>query len=249
MLPPSRFAEQLAYLRDNGYTPMTVTQLVRARAGEAIGLPRRPVVLTFDDGFAGFQTNIMPLLGRYGFPATLYVVTGAVDGTSRWLRREGESDRPMLTWSQLSEICDHGIECGSHSCTHPQLDVVPHSVARDEIVDSRKTLEDRLGQEVRTFAYPFGYSNSGVRDMVREAGYSCACAVRDEMSSMPDDVFAMPRFLIVRRTSIHRFADLLTRTYSRPAMAFRRARRGTWQAVRRTCSRLGSRLDKRVSAR
>src|SRR5438128_7257180 len=74
-----------------------------------------------------------------------------IGSTSRWLRREGETTRPMLTWDQISEISARGIECGGHSHWHRQLDTLPLAVARDEIVQSKRYLEHHPGLEVSSF--------------------------------------------------------------------------------------------------
>src|SRR4051812_37845588 len=101
---PEMFTDQMAYLHQQSYTPITVTQFVHAQSQESSVLPERPVVLTFDDGFADFFTEALPVLQKYGFSATLYVTTAFINGTSRWLQHEGETNRPMLTWKQLTEI-------------------------------------------------------------------------------------------------------------------------------------------------
>jgi len=106
---PAMFAAQLAYLHEHHYTPITVSQLVHAFS-DTTQLPSRPIVLTFDDGLADFYTNALPILAKHHFRATLYITTGYVGGTSRWLAALGEGERPMLQWSQLSEIDAAGIE-------------------------------------------------------------------------------------------------------------------------------------------
>src|SRR5579863_2353593 len=80
-VPPALFADHISYLRQHGYTPLTVTQACEQRAAS---LPGKPVVITFDDGFADFYTNALPILSRYKFPATLYVTSGFMGSTSRW---------------------------------------------------------------------------------------------------------------------------------------------------------------------
>src|SRR5216683_3130136 len=149
---PTLFAEHMAYLHQHAYTPITVTQLINTRSKGSSVLPEQPVVLTFDDGFADFFTEALPVLQRYGFTATLYVSTAFVDGTSRWLQREGEARHLMLTWEELAEISMSGIECGAHSHSHPQLDTLPCSVARNEILQSKRLLESHLGREIFSFA-------------------------------------------------------------------------------------------------
>ncbi|MBV9229057.1 MAG: polysaccharide deacetylase family protein, partial [Chloroflexi bacterium] len=144
-----------------------MTQMVQARAQNGEELPPQPIVLTFDDAYADFYTNALPALQTYGFVATLYVPTVFVGGTSRWLEYLGEGSRPLLSWSQLAEISACGIECGAHSHTHPALDMLSFSKAQDEIVRCKCLLEDHLGQQTSSFAYPYGYYNTRVRQMVR----------------------------------------------------------------------------------
>ncbi len=238
---PALFAEHMACLHQLAYTPITVTQFINARVKGSSALPERPVILTFDDGFADFFTGAFPTLLRYGFPATLYVTTAFVNGTSRWLRREGEATRPMLTWNQLTEISAAGIECGGHSHRHHQLDTLPLAQAQDEIVHCKKLLEDHLGQEVSTYAYPYGYHSAAIKCLVLQAGYTSACTVKNEMSSEVTDPFALVRLTVSPDTNLDALAALLirrsptavTRMYaSVMTWAWQLARRGSASLMR-----------------
>lgn len=210
-VPPPLFAKHMAYLHMHEYTPVTVTQFVDAVAQRGAALPDRPVVLTFDDGFADFFTEAFPILQQYNFVATLYVATGFIGSTSRWLQREGEATRPMLTWDQLTEISASGIECGGHSHRHHQLDTLPLAEARDEIARSKWLLEGHLGQEVSTFAYPHGYHSTTIKRLVREVGYTSACTVKNEVSSVATDPFAIARLTMGADTGLDALAALLSR--------------------------------------
>lgn len=203
---PAQFAAQLEYLREHHYTPLSVSQLISLRGAR---LPKRPVVVTFDDGFADFYTDALPLLERYSCPATLYITTGYVGQTSRWLADEGEGERPMLSWAQVRELPERGVECGVHSCTHPQLDTLSVAQARAEVVSSKEALEQQLGQSVTSFAYPHGYYSGAVKRLVQEAGFSSACAVKHAMSTPKDDAFALSRIIISADTGLDAFAQLL----------------------------------------
>lgn len=237
-VPPALFAEQMAYLLQHGYTPVTVTQFITARSQGRAALPMQPVILTFDDGFADFYTNALPVLRQYGFVATLYISTAFINGTSRWLRHEQETTRSMLTWEQLTEIRASQIECGAHSHSHPQLDTLRSAAAREEVAQSKKLLEEYLGCEICSFAYPFGYYTAGIRQMVREAGYTSACAVRHALSSEADDAFSLARLMIRPNSHTEEFAALLGGRSSSLAAAtcqvYARARTPVWQCVRRS---------------
>lgn len=210
IVTPEAFDKHLSYLEQCHYTAVTVTQFVQAMAKEGSTLPPRSVILTFDDGYADFYTSAFPALQRHGFTATLYVTTAFVGGTSRWLQHMGEGMRPMLTWEQLTEISASGIECAGHTHTHPPLDMLPPSVACDEIVRSKDLLEDHLGQPVSSFAYPFGYYNASVRRIVQVAGYASACAIKRTLSSLHDNPYALARLAIWPDTSVHALATALS---------------------------------------
>ena len=154
-IPIDMFIEHMKYIHEHQYTPITVTDLMHARANGNIKLPERPIVLTFDDGFADFYISALPVLKQYGFVATLFVATAYVDGTSRWMRYVRETTRPMLTWKQLAEITANRIECGAHSHSHPQLDTLSITAARDEIACSKKFLERPTRARSFQFCLPF----------------------------------------------------------------------------------------------
>jgi peptidoglycan/xylan/chitin deacetylase (PgdA/CDA1 family) len=227
------FAEQMAYLYQHFYTPINVTQLVRMLSIEKSALPERPVVLTFDDGFADFFTHALPTLEKFNFTATLYITTGYIGSTSRWLRPEGETSRLMLTWDQIAEINTRGIECGAYTHSHPQLDTLPLPVARKEIVKSKELLEWHLGQEVTSFAYPFGYYTTAVRQQVRQAGFTSACAVKFAMNLETTDFFTLERLMVTADTDIKAFASLVTGRSPLIKKMYVRARIPVWQVIRR----------------
>src|SRR5436305_5364614 len=113
----------------------------------------------------------------------MYVVTGCVGRTSQWLQRERQAERAILTGKQIAEISNSGIECGAHTHSHPKLDMLPLTIAGKEILHSKDLLEQHLGREVTSFAYPHGYYTAGVRRLVKEAGFTSACATKYAMCS------------------------------------------------------------------
>ena len=247
---PTAFAEQMVYLQAQGYTPITVTQYRDARITTKAKRPERPVVITFDDGFADFYTDALPALQQYGFTATLYVTTAFVGATSRWLQKEGEATRPMLTWQQLTEVVQAGIECGGHTHTHPQLDTVSIAAAQHEIAHCKEVLEQHLSHEITSFAYPFGYYTAQVRQAVADAGYSSACTVKHAMSSDATDILALTRFMVAADTDMQTFARLLMGTgISRAAGMYLNTRTLVWQTIRRGSTYMTGSLSGKTVAR
>lgn len=228
---PDKFAQQMAFLQQEAYTPLTVTQFVTA-LNDKTPLPERPVIVTFDDGFADFYTGALPILKRFDVPATLYITTGFIGETSRWLMEQGEGLRPMLTWQQITEINANGIECGAHTHTHPQLDLLSRFQAYDQICRSKRLLESHLGQKVQSFAYPHGYYKAEVHNIVQSAGFSSACAVKHAMSATHDDQFALARIIIEADTDLATFSDLLAGKGLRVAPIRERMRTKLWRLVR-----------------
>jgi peptidoglycan/xylan/chitin deacetylase (PgdA/CDA1 family) len=197
-VPPDAFAAQAERLHEAGYTTLTFSALAGILDGDLSRLPERPVVLTFDDGFADFHEKALPVLRRYGFTGTVFVTTGWVAdaGPHSAGRRPGR----MLCWNQLRETLAAGVEIGAHSHAHPQLDQIPQARLREELATSKNLLEDQLGSAVPSLAYPFGYSNARVRKLAREIGYEHACAVGNVIAVPGRDSYALPRMTIRRST-------------------------------------------------
>jgi peptidoglycan/xylan/chitin deacetylase (PgdA/CDA1 family) len=203
---PAMFAAQLALLRAENFTALTFTGLARAlRDGDA--LPKRPVVLTFDDGYADFHREALPLLTRYSVPATVFVTTGWVADAGT--NAAGNPVDRMLTWSQIDELHATGIEVAAHSHSHAQLDQLASAPLERELRISKNQLEDRIGREVPTMAYPYGYSSARVRDAVQAAGYRHAAVVANTVAGADGEPLALPRLTIRRSTTLQTFRRIV----------------------------------------
>lgn len=175
-MSPAQFGSQLDWLRESGTPVVKLSEVVGALGGGA-ALPRRAVVITFDDAYEDFCEQALPALLARGFTATLFAVSGQVGKTNAWDQARGEPSRPILSWARLREVAAAGIEIGSHSRSHPDLRSLPDQELGEECRRSRLELEDGLGRAVRYFAYPHGRYDGRVKVAVREAGYEAACAV------------------------------------------------------------------------
>lgn len=203
---PDAFAHQLDVLVEDGFTTVTFGELAAARRGEA-DLPERPVVLTFDDGYADFIEVALPALLARAQTATLFVTTG-------WLADAGPQaagdplDR-TLTWAQVGEVAASPIEVAAHSHSHAQLDQLRSPALHEELALSRWLLQERLGRPTPSLAYPYGYSSPVVIDAVQAAGYQQAAAVANAMSCSADDPWAVPRLTIKRSAPLASYRELV----------------------------------------
>jgi peptidoglycan/xylan/chitin deacetylase (PgdA/CDA1 family) len=165
---PDKFERQLWTLRRLGLRGVSMGDgIARLRNGTARGC----VALTFDDGYADTLTAAAPLMKRYGFAATCYVVSGALGGYNRWDAQFLQETKPLMSRQQLDEWLAAGMEVGSHSCSHQRLHELAPDAARDEIAESRLALRNMLGVPIEHFAYPFGDFSADTVELVRRAGY------------------------------------------------------------------------------
>lgn len=204
-ITPRSFAAQMTFLRLTGYRTIGLDALLEHRsAGRP--LPRRPVVITFDDGIQDCFEHVAPALSTRGFTAIFYLVAGLVGQTSRWMRSEIGIELPLMDWAAVRSLEAIGLQMGSHTMTHARLPALPPAACRDELSASRRLLEDRLGHEVAHLAYPFGTFDEPVRRMAAEAGYRSACSTRRGLSSGDDDPLALHRVSIYGHDSLLDFA-------------------------------------------
>jgi len=225
---PHRFERQIRAIREAGYEIIPLSSLVRALRGDGLSLPRRPVVLTFDDGFRGQFVNAFPVLRRHHATATVFVVPGYV-GRYSYYRHLGLDDRaardttpPLawlpLSWDEIEEMHRHGLEIGSHSMSHRSLGVLTLPEAEFEARRSKDLLEERLGGRIDQFAYPFGSRTYGdfdrdLEEMLRRLGYQGACTTVIGRCAPGADLHALPRIPMENSDSAFRVRCKLAGAY------------------------------------
>jgi len=207
--PPALFERHMAYLVRRGFRVVSLEEIYGALTG-GLSLPDRSVAVTFDDGYADNYENAWPVLERLGIPATVFLVTGAVGRSNHWMEGRGFSRRRMLSWSQVREMSDRGVSFGSHTASHPRLTELSPMQVEDELVSSRRALEDGLGKPVLSFAYPYGLVNDEVREAVERAGYGLACSTRSGFNRRETDRFLLRRIEVYGTDRVWRLAQKLT---------------------------------------
>lgn len=185
------FARHMKVLRTLGYRTVTPDDLAEAFA-RGTPLPPRRVLITFDDGFSDALRHAVPVLTHNGFTAVFFGVAALVGRTSEWTRRRG-IEMPLADRAALREIARAGFVIGSHALTHRPLAELPDSECRYELLESRRVLEDVLGQTVRHLAYPFGSAGERERQAAADGGYQTACSINRGVSRPGDDLLMLPR--------------------------------------------------------
>ena len=195
---PERFARQLRLLDRLGIRGMSVRELLD-RPADARPDPR--VGLTFDDGYQDFLTTALPVLVRYGFTATVFVVAGSLGGDNEW---DAVGPRKaLLSRAQVREVAAAGMEIGSHGLRHVRLPSLPGPRLRWEVERGRQLLRQLTGQAVTGFCYPYGAAGAREVAAVRAAGFQYGCAVT---GTGPVMRHALPRVYVGDRDGAARLA-------------------------------------------
>jgi len=194
----SQFAGQLRYLRSHGYQPVTMRQVWDDWTGKA-DLPRRPVVLSFDDGYTDQYFKAARLLRRYHWPAVLNLVA-----------RRGTA----LSDAQVRRMVKWGWEIGSHTLGHPILTRCSAATLRRELVLSRRILQRSFDVPVDFLCYPGGAYDGRVMRAVRDAGYLAATSIRYGAAT-PRGRFALPRIAVYWGESQSMFGSRMRQAVAR----------------------------------
>ena len=232
--PVDVFLRQLDALERWGATVLPLDDAARLCMADA--LPDRAVALTFDDGYASAVETAWPILRERKLPATLFVVTGYLDGAKRfpWDTADAAdavdrgSRTRLATPDQVLAAAAQGLEIGSHTVSHPWL---PHLRAGDlerELVDSRVAVEKLLSLPVRSLAYPMGGWNSAVLAAARHAGYTVGVTTDRGTNSRRQNPLALRR--AIAPDTAADFALLLdgALTWLRPIDSWRQRRGPRW---------------------
>ena len=157
---PEMFEQQLQYLQQNGYTPITMSEFEREVLSGTTSPIAKPVLLGFDDGWENQYVYAYPLLKKYNMKAVFYIYTNPIS-----------RDRRFMSWGQIKELDAAGMEIADHTLTHPYLQKLSPEALRHEILDSKKKLEEELGKPMLHFASPFGYTSPEVVALLKEGGF------------------------------------------------------------------------------
>jgi peptidoglycan/xylan/chitin deacetylase (PgdA/CDA1 family) len=188
-IEPALFEQQLQKIKESGLAVISMQDFLAWRRGEK-NIPPKSVVITIDDGYVSSYDVGWPLLKKYGFPFTMYVYLN-------YIEKGGKS----ITWSQLAEMRDAGVDIGSHTVSHQELRRKPSKVPGDfetwlktEVEHSKQVIEEKLGIKCATIAYPFGLHNDKVHAAIRAAGYEAGFTTYGARLGMTTDAATLGRY-------------------------------------------------------
>jgi len=208
-VPPKLFRLQMWLLKIFGYKGLNLTQLLPYLNGEKFG---KVVGITFDDGFKNNLTYAQPILQKYGFSATCYIISNKIGGINDWDLKKGIPENPLMNKGEIKSWIDGGMEIGSHGQNHVHLSEVGITTAKKEISQSKKDLEKEFKQPVLHFCYPYGSYNKEVLTAVKAEGYITSTTVNRSRVSVERKLLELPRIPISHRTFAHLFIlKILTR--------------------------------------
>lgn len=197
---PERFETQMRYLKRRSLRGVSMRELRRAiEAGSAKGL----VGLTFDDGYKDFLREAVPILERFGFTATVFVVGGLMGEENTW---DAEPRLSLMDADEVREASERGMEVGAHGMSHVELSGLKPELLEEEVNGSRQILGELLDETVDGFCYPYGNIDSAAIQAVRRARYTYACAVHEQIEQDSYDMFRIP---VAERDHLLRFAPKL----------------------------------------
>src|SRR5947209_7822117 len=201
------FRQQMRYLAMTGYNVIPLRDLYDYVTGKRASLPKNAIVVTIDDGWRSTYTEVFPEMKRYGFPFTVFVYPNIIGQTSR-----------ALTWKQIREMSDAGVDIESHSLTHPFLTRRRHTdldqrayanwLSR-ELIDSKRMIEHATGKPVLFIAYPFGDYDHYLVDNVGRAGYEAALTCEAGKVRRGSDPLRMRRMVVEKKMDFVSFRRYL----------------------------------------
>jgi peptidoglycan/xylan/chitin deacetylase (PgdA/CDA1 family) len=175
-IKPSEFEVQMQILKDNGITVIPMADFLAWRRGEK-GIPPKSAIVSIDDGYISGYSVAWPILKKFGYPFTMFIYMDYVKGGPK-------SGGQSISWEQLAEMRDAGVDIQSHTVSHSALNARKGKTEeqyrdwlKNEIAGSKETLEQKLGIQVKAFAYPYGLHNEAVRETVKQAGYEAGFTV------------------------------------------------------------------------
>jgi len=199
-VPPKLFNSQMRILNFLGYKGLSMSALKPYLEGKKTG---KVFGITFDDGYQNILLNALPILKKYNFSATTYIVSDLIGNYNLWDEEIGIDKMKLMNIEEIHSWLRSGMEIGSHSMTHGNLTKLDTAQARKEISYSKNKLEKIFSVQVNHFCYPYGKFNDMSSENVEISGYHTATTVRRGRAEPTMDIFKLPRIFVTHRTYMY----------------------------------------------
>lgn len=211
-LPVAQFERQLDLLVRWGFTTLSFARLFEVLRGR-LPMPAKPVVLTFDDGYASFHDLVWPMCSARQMSATVFLLANGIGGSNHWDAANGVPQVSLMDDAQVRSVLKGGMELGVHGWNHRRLMECAESEIREEVVKSKHLLEEKFGQVQTVYCYAYGKFDARLFPVMREAGYQGAVAIDCAWKKTTSELFAMRRIHIHEKDDGWRFLAKLTPPY------------------------------------
>jgi len=201
-VPPKLFKFQMWLLKILGYQGLSMSKLQPYLTGKKQG---KVVGITFDDGFNNNLTHALPILQKFNFSATNYIISQNIGGINHWDLNKGIPENPLMNENEIKQWINSGMEIGSHTQSHVRLAEIDIETAAKEITQSKLDLEKQFGCLVEHFCYPYGSYNDEIVAITKDAGYRTATTVNRGRAESGYNLLTLPRVSITHRTLFHLF--------------------------------------------
>ena len=207
------FKKHLQYLKDKNYTVITFKDLDKIGWRNRFEKGKKYIILTFDDGYKDNYDLAFPILKEFNFKATIFLM-GSLTYNEWDVKAGGERKFSLMSVEMIKEMQDYGIEFGAHTFNHPKINTLSNEEIEHQIVDVKKPLEEKIGKEIITFAYPYGILNDYAKEMAKKAGYIFALATDSGSVCLSDDLYQIRRIAIFPNTNLFSFKRKVAGNYN-----------------------------------
>lgn len=197
-VPKDKFEMEMKYLKDNGYHTLSADEFYDFIAKDK-PVPKKSVLLTFDDGYENQYKNAYPILKKYGFHALMFIITNYLDKGTLYMKS-----------SDLKTMSANGIAIECHTTNHAKLDKLSYEAQLENLNEAKNKLEGICGKAVRFIAYPYGYFNDDTIKAAKNSGYIMAFTTSGKWANTDKGVYAMNRIYIFPQYDLNNFKDRVT---------------------------------------